>query len=926
MKKRFMLTLVCLMAAISWVAAQNSPITGIVISAEDNEPIIGASVLVKGSTTGAVTDLDGKFTITDAPAGATTLQVSFVGMITQEVPITPGTIRVTLKNDAKLLDEVVVTALGIAKKEKSLTYSTQVVNGDELVRAKDPNMMNALAGKTAGVQINKSSSGLGGSSKVIIRGNRSVSGNNQPLYVIDGVPFGSSTNENTSTTIGGDNDSGNYDRGDGISNLNPDDIESMNILKGPAAAALYGSSAANGVVIINTKRGKEGRASISFNTNTTFDMAAYGIPEFQNHYTGQTTSWGGKINGSPDYTDDFFKTGVTTINSLSLSMGSKAMQTYFSYANTYGKGVVEGNRLVKHNFNFRETANFFNNKLTVDANVNAMYQKGNNRTTSGGYYMNPLVGLYHFPRGGVEGGKDFNYYKDNYQVLNTGRNIMDQNWYKTSGTDMEQNPYWLINKVPNEDTRYRTLINLSVKYQINDYFSIQARGSADYIVDKDNTRMYAGTSPILCGMNAAGTGTNGRYSYNEQSELSTYGDVLFTYQQQFENFSFNASVGGSINDYNGNGTGFDSYPGTLSIPNVFTMQNVTLNAGSLSDWKKHTQSQSVFFTGQIGLKDQLFLDVTARNDWTSTLPVIRRLHRRGTAVLRGPLLKLHPVAVFQGGSHCHRIAFLDPKAAARFAVDGHTAQTVVDGYLVQLVPLCFQRHSALRHFKGELLAGLPAALRRCGCFAGIRPLQEGVFLRAFGPDGDQLARLHDLFGCAGVAVLVHDGAAVHGEVVQGRKECPQLYIAFGHGEAETLLVLPVLIRFHEFFLAGKLPHIKLAVVVELAVRNFCDDPCARQRLVDFLLFCPFGKELSLSCGLIDQIRFSIFCAQAYVALRHLKARCCPAFCKRDHRRASYFRLCRQCRCAHAQHHAQRHEGRKQPLGQGRLLHTERISQ
>ncbi len=619
MKKRIMLTLVCLMVTIGWAVAQNSPITGVVISAEDNEPIIGASVLVKGSTTGAVTDLDGKFTITDAPAGATTLQVSFVGMVTQEVPITRGTIRVVLKNDAKLLDEVVVTALGIAKKEKSLTYSTQVVNGDELVRAKDPNMMNALAGKTAGVQINKSSSGLGGSSKVIIRGNRSVSGNNQPLYVIDGVPFGSSTNESTATTIGGNNDSGNYDRGDGISNLNPDDIESMNILKGPAAAALYGSSAANGVVIINTKKGKEGRASISFNTNTTFDIAAYGIPEFQNHYTGQTTSWGGKINGSPDYTDDFFKTGVTTINSLSLSMGSKAMQTYFSYANTYGKGVVEGNRLVKHNFNFRETANFFNNKLTVDANVNAMYQKGNNRTTSGGYYMNPLIGLYHFPRGGVEGGKDFNYYKDNYQILNAGRNIMDQNWYKTSGTDMEQNPYWLINKVPNEDTRYRTLVNLSVKYQINAFFSIQARGSADYIVDKNNTRMYAGTSPILCGMNAAGTGTNGRYSYNEQSELSTYGDALFTYQQQFENFSINASVGGSIKDYNGNGTGFDSYPGTLSIPNVFTMQNVTLNAGTLSDWKTHSQSQSVFFTGQFGLKDQLYLDVTARNDWTSTL-------------------------------------------------------------------------------------------------------------------------------------------------------------------------------------------------------------------------------------------------------------------------------------------------------------------
>lgn len=620
MKKRIMLTLVCLMVTIGWVVAQNSPITGIVISAEDNEPIIGASVLVKGSTTGAVTDLDGKFTITDAPAGAKILQVSFVGMVTQEVPITPGTIRVTLKNDAKLLDEVVVTALGIAKKEKSLTYSTQVVNGDELARVKDPNMMNALAGKTAGVQINKSSSGLGGSSKVIIRGNRSVSGSNQPLYVIDGVPFGSSTNESTATTIGGNNDSGNYDRGDGISNLNPDDIESMNILKGPAAAALYGSSAANGVVIITTKKGKEGRASISFNTSTTFDMATYGIPEFQNHYTGQSTSWGSKITGSsPDYTDEFFKTGVTTINSLSLSMGSQAIQTYFSYANTYGKGVVEGNSLVKHNFNFRETANFFNNKLTIDANVNAMYQRGNNRTTSGGYYMNPLIGLYHFPRGGVEGGKDFKYYKDNYQILNPGRNIMDQNWYRTQGTDMEQNPYWLIHKIPNEDVRYRTLLSLNVKYKFSDWLSLQVRGNADYVKDNNETRMYAGTSPVLCGMNPAGTGTNGRYSYGESSELTSYGDVLLTYQQQFKNFSVNASIGASINDYTGNGTGFDSYPGILSVPNVFTMQNCTVNKGTMTDWKTHKQDQSVFFAGQVGFKDQIYVDVTARNEWTSTL-------------------------------------------------------------------------------------------------------------------------------------------------------------------------------------------------------------------------------------------------------------------------------------------------------------------
>ena len=293
--KRLNLIILCLFIGIGAAIAQTMKVKGIVTD-EAGEPIVGASILVKGTTTGVTTDFDGKFELT-APNNKSVLVISYIGYKTQELKVSAN-MKVVLQSESQTLDEVVVTALGIAKKEKSLTYSTQVVNGDELARVKDPNMMNALAGKTAGVQINKSSSGLGGSSKVIIRGNRSVSGSNQPLYVIDGVPFGSSTNENTSTTIGGDNDSGNYDRGDGISNLNPDDIESMNILKGPAAAALYGSSAANGVVIITTKKGKEGRASISFNTSTTFDIAAYGIPEFQNHYTGVSTSWGSDITVS----------------------------------------------------------------------------------------------------------------------------------------------------------------------------------------------------------------------------------------------------------------------------------------------------------------------------------------------------------------------------------------------------------------------------------------------------------------------------------------------------------------------------------------------------------------------------------------------------------------------------------------------------
>ena len=395
MKKRIMLTLVCLLAAIGWVAAQNSPITGIVISAEDNEPIIGASVLVKGSTTGAVTDLDGKFTITDAPAGAKILQVSFVGMITQEVPITPGTIRVTLKNDAKLLDEVVVTALGIAKKEKSLTYSTQQVGGDELTRAKDPNMITALAGKSAGVQINKSASGLGGSAKVSIRGTRSAyeSGNNQPLYVIDGVPMLNSSTESTSTVIGGNYDGLNRDAGDGISNLNPDDIESINILKGSSAAALYGSQAANGVILITTKKGKAGLQRVTFSSNLTVSHAI-STPEFQNTYgrneDGGTASWGTKGNVTDyDNIGEFFSNGITTFNSLAITTGNEKVQTYFSYANTTAKGIVDNNKLQKNNLNLHETASLFNNKLKLDGIATLMTQTVKNSPATCLLYTSP---------------------------------------------------------------------------------------------------------------------------------------------------------------------------------------------------------------------------------------------------------------------------------------------------------------------------------------------------------------------------------------------------------------------------------------------------------------------------------------------------------------------------------------------------------
>ena len=600
------------------VSQSQIKITGTVTSA-DNEPMPGVTIMVKGTNTGAITNVDGKYTI-EVPSNSSVLVFSFIGYLTAEQTVgSQRVINVTLKEDIHRIDEVVVTALGIKKKEKSLTYSTQVVGGDELVRAKDPNMINSLAGKTAGVQINRSSSGLGGSVKMIIRGSRSVSGSNQPLYVIDGVPINSSANDATATTLGGNNDAGNRDGGDGISNLNPDDIESMNILKGPAAAALYGSSAANGVVVITTKKGKVGRTNITFSSNTTWENAAYGIPDFQNSYGGVPSSWGDKINGSPDYTKDFFQTGVTTINSLSLSAGSELMQTYFSYANTYGQGIIENGSLNKHNFNFRETANFLNNRLQLDANVNLMFQDVKNRPSPGGFYLNPLVGLYKFPRGGVQGGESFDYYRNNYKIMNAERNMYLQNWY-TAPTSFEQNPYWLMNMLPSNDKRYRTIANLSLSFKLNDYFTVQARGNADFVSDAYEKKMYAGTDTSIAG-------TNGRYITDESHDLSIYGDVMLTYQQHFKDFSVNATLGASIKDETGKSIGFDSFGGGLYNPNIFSSGNIDHNNGSPSLNKYHEQNQAVFFAGQVGFKDWLFLDVTARNDWTSTLAYTKYMNK-----------------------------------------------------------------------------------------------------------------------------------------------------------------------------------------------------------------------------------------------------------------------------------------------------------
>ena len=590
-------------------SADNSTVRGRVVDVS-GEPLIGATIREKGGTRGTVTDIEGNF-ILSVPDSAV-LRVSFVGYESIEVSVGGRkTLEIQLRENTVMLDNVIITALGLEKKEASLAYSIQKVKGEELTRMKEVNMITALAGKAAGVQINKNSSGIGGSAKVSLRGIRSASGDNQPLYVIDGVPMLNIGTEQAYSAIGGTANAGNRDGGDGISNLNPEDVESISILKGAPAAALYGSQAANGVILITTKKGNTaGQRNIHFSTGLTFDKA-FSLPKMQNCYgvSDVVDSWGEKTYlPTSNELNDFFRTGLTSITSVSVNYGNEKIQTYFSYANTTGRGIVDKNQLTKHNINLRETAVMFNQRLKLDGNVNVMRQIVKNKPVSGGFYMNPLVGLYRFPRG-----EDLSYYKDNYEIYDPERKLGIQNWH-TFTEDFEQNPYWIQNRIQSKETRMRSIISLSANLRINSWLTVQARGSVDYISDKMRQKFYASTAPALCG-------ANGRYIEMDYQETLIYGDVMAMGKRKWEDFALDVAIGGSINDKNVNSTRYDSKNASLKYANVFNLANIVMNGSASIDQKidSRRQLQSVFGTAQVGYQDKVFLDLTARNDWASTL-------------------------------------------------------------------------------------------------------------------------------------------------------------------------------------------------------------------------------------------------------------------------------------------------------------------
>jgi TonB-linked SusC/RagA family outer membrane protein len=602
---RIPLLLLCL-AFAGYISAQN--VSGKVTDATTGDPLIGASVREDGTSNGAVTTVDGTYRIKVSNPSAKLL-VSYTGYQAQTIMLAGKTTADVALEAGTALNEVVVTALGISREKKSLSYGAQEVSSGELNRVKDANVINALSGRTAGLQINRSGSGVGGSTRVVMRGQKSTRDNNV-LYVVDGVPMFNYSPGQPGDIWGQSGNSGNVGRdgGDAISNINPDDIESMTVLKGASAAALYGSQAANGVILVTTKKGKSGDAKIEFSSNATWETPVMS-PELQFSYNARPNenfSWGDK-GSSTDHVQDFFQTGATYINSISMTGGNKTAQTYFSYANTSSKGIIPTSQLSRHNVTLRENAEFLDGRLTLNATLNYTNQRGDNRNVSG-MYFSPLTGLYLFPRG-----LNYSDYSGaNFEKYDEVRKLYTQNW--VGSRDDWQNPEWILNRNPNFDARNRFYGTVGVGLKLTDWANIQFRGNMDKTYDRFEQHAYAGTEPTLAD-------ANGRFVMSDLKSTVRYGDILLNLKKDFgSDFSTALTLGTSINDLKVTSLYADSKGPGLYYANTFVIQNIKQPGANITQSQPNrTQLQSVFGSLSLGYKNMVYVDVTGRNDWSSTL-------------------------------------------------------------------------------------------------------------------------------------------------------------------------------------------------------------------------------------------------------------------------------------------------------------------
>ena len=580
----------------------NHKVTGRIVDSA-GEPLIGATIMVEGTKEGAVTDIDGNFTINTTSKAK--LVISYVGYTTQTILVgDKTTIDVTLKEVANTMNEVVVTALGIKRAEKALSYNVQSVGSNELTRNKDANFVNSLNGKVAGVSISKSASGVGGATRVIMRGAQSIEGDNNVLYVIDGIPI---------FNFSGGRDSGIMGEGrvssEGIADFNPEDIESISVLAGPSAAALYGSNAANGAILITTKKGKEGRVAISFSSSADFSSPLL-MPKFQNTYgnkLGSYESWGEKLAtpSSYDPKKDFFRTGTNFINALTLNMGNEFNQTFASVATTNSRGIVPNNTYDRYNFTIRNTTRMLKNKVQLDLGASYIKQKDNNMVSQGEYW-NPIVAAYLFPRGeSFEGIKTFERY-DNV------RNFPTQYWPISDSRFANQNPYWTAYRNLAPDDKDRFMFNAGLTYNILDWLSVAGRIRLDKTFITSERKIYASSFNYFAK-------EKGAYEYYDYKDHQTYIDVITSINKTFGKFSLAANVGYSYSDYASLTRG---YGGNLVlVPNKFSLNNINPSDSKIREAGGDSKVRNVaaFASAELGWRSMVYLTLTGRNDWNSRL-------------------------------------------------------------------------------------------------------------------------------------------------------------------------------------------------------------------------------------------------------------------------------------------------------------------
>lgn len=577
---------------------QKKSVSGRVVDSK-GEPLTGVSVRVKGTNNAAVTDIDGNYSITINEGER--LEFSYVGFVTCEARANNSNLNISMIEDQKTIGEVVVTALGIRKESKALSYNVQQLNASELTGVKDANFVNSLNGKIAGVTINSSSSGVGGSARVVMRGTKSISGNNNALYVVDGIPLPS-----LQTTQPTDLFSGMGQSGDGISMINPEDIESISVLSGASGAALYGSEAANGVVMITTKKGSKNHFSVNYSNSTQF-YSPFIMPEFQHEYgseAGSYQSWGEKLTEPSTYDpEDFFRTGYNEVNAISLSTGNEKNQTYISASSTNAGGIIQNNDLSRYNFAIRNSSSFLNDKLNMDLSAMYMSTKEQNMLAQGQYF-NPLVPIYLFPQG-----DDINKYKA-YKRYDADRNFQTQYWpYGDQGFQM-QNPFWIINSDNFVNHKDRYLMSGALKYNITSWLNIAGRVRLDYSTSIFEKKYDASTSGLFAGK-------YGAYYKDDSYTHQIYTDVMLNINKYIGDFSLMANLGTSMQDVKYD---YTSLGGNLqSVSNLFSIGNLNMATAKPDQKGYHDNQQAIFATAQLGWKGRLYMDLTGRNDWISSL-------------------------------------------------------------------------------------------------------------------------------------------------------------------------------------------------------------------------------------------------------------------------------------------------------------------